>query len=109
LIVFLEQIEEKMKDNLMENVYYEGVPYRDPFSLDINSFEYNYSVNYILITQSDKRRPDILFFDMYGNVEYEYLVVWLNGYSSMNEVEIGTELIFPDKRDLDNFFLKSVK
>lgn len=83
----------------------EGGFYPDPLSLPLNKFQVSKSVLEYNIKEKDIVRPDILFYRAYGSVDHYELVFLLNNIGYIDEIEVDTTLLLPDRSDIEEFIL----
>lgn len=81
-----------------------GNYYPDPFTFPIHNFRYNYPTFKVLLSDIAIKRFDLLVYSYYGTPDYTDLVLFLNGVGFKEDLEIEQELIFPDLRDIENFY-----
>jgi hypothetical protein len=53
-----------------------------------------------IVKQSDLDRPDLIAYDMYGNVELWWLIMWYNNILDPFSLEVGDRLRVPDYQSL---------
>lgn len=83
-----------------------GLYYPDVLTFPKDKLVRNYPTKTKEITQQMKDRFYLACNKQYGRSEYDDIVLWLNGIESVHEVSIGTEIEFPDMRDINRFFSK---
>ncbi len=92
-------IEESSQVNL------DGENYPDILTFPIDRFQIVDSLKKVVITQKYKERFYLICYDYYGVSYYDDIVLWLNGISSWDVLEVGELLYLPSKKDLERFFI----
>lgn len=87
----------------------DGSFYKDILTLRMDKFIFSEPPIEYNLTKRDIERPDLLVYDIYGSSEYDDLLFWLNGIKDLKDVEVGTLIFLPVKKDMENFYLKSRK
>lgn len=82
--------------------------YPDIMTFPIERFRYTIIPSEITVNEFVRTKFPIYLFSVYGTVDYDDLVLWLNNKTKPDLV-VGEKLLIPDKRDLDNFYLKFTK
>lgn len=83
-----------------------GEKYPDVLSFPIRKIKYNDPLKTVVITQRYKERFYLLCHEAYGTSQYDDLVLWLNGVSSVHILVPGETILLPSKRDLDKFLIE---
>jgi hypothetical protein len=94
-----------MKESHMTND--KGDKYPDVLSFPIKEFVFNDPLKEVTITQRYKERFYLLCYESYGSSEYDDIVLWMNGISSVHILTPGETILLPSKRDLDRFLIKN--
>lgn len=81
--------------------------YYDPLSLPLDSFRVNRNPVKKELRDIDKSRFDLLMFRAYGSVSFDGILLMLNNVGYLNDIEVGDFLYYPDKADIDSFFLNN--
>jgi hypothetical protein len=81
----------------------------DILTLPVDKFIYKYAPSISILTQMDIERFDIFVYSIYGSSEFNDLLLIFNNVFSKYDLVIGQKLIIPDKRDIDQWFLKNIK
>jgi len=76
---------------------------RDSTTLDISKFKFTNGYYKHVLTQREKERPYKLSSTYYGTVEYENLILLINGVEDVWELPVGTKLQIPRLEDLKTF------
>lgn len=82
-----------------------GEFYYDPLSFPLTSFRVTRPPLEIELSQVDISRIDMLMYRAYGTPQYDDIILWLNNIGILDDVQTGTLLYLPDRRDLERFFL----
>jgi len=85
----------------------EGTFYPDPLTLPLDKFRVTKPPLEYEMRQLDPLRPDILFYKAYRTSDFYDVVFLLNNYGYIDDIEIGSPLLLPDKNDLQDFFLSN--
>lgn len=85
----------------------EGGFYYDPFTIPLDSFKITKNPLQYSLREIDKNRFDLLMFKAYGTSTFDDIVLLLNNVEHLNEVETDTTVYFPDRADVDSFFLEN--
>lgn len=92
--------------------FYKKEIVRDVLEYDLinNYWEYfkiNKPLQYISISKIFLQRPDILSYFVYGDVNYWWIISKFNLIDDWwNDLKVGDVISVPDKRDIDDFFLR---
>jgi len=86
-----------------------GKNYYDIFTLPIENLKITNVPQKYFLTESDIVRFDLLVYSFYKDCSYDELVLYYNKIGNIYDVEIGSEILFPSKRDLDNFYNENFK
>ena len=81
----------------------QGNAYPNIFTSPLNNFQYNDVAQKYILTSADIRRFDILINSYYGNANYDDIILWLNKIEHIADVEVGTVIYLPSKKDLTDF------
>lgn len=84
-----------------------GERYPDVLSFPMRRFVFRDEVESVEIDQRLKQRFYLLCFEKYGTVEFDDIVLWLNGIDSIHNVKLGTTIYLPSKRDIEKFIMKN--
>ena len=82
-----------------------GDTYKDIFSYpdDTNLVSDTAPTN-LVMTKIDKQRFDLTMFNIYDTTEWDDIILWYNKIFYLNEIEIGEEIIIPEKSKLFTFY-----
>jgi hypothetical protein len=94
-----------MKESVVTND--KGEKYPDILTFPIKKFKFNDPLKEVIITQKYKERFYLLCYEEYGLVEYDDIILWLNGISSVHILMPGETILLPSKRDLDRFLIQN--
>ena len=83
-----------------------GILFPDIMTLPINRFRTLYPPLTITLGRGDIDRLDILSFNYYGISDYTDIILWYNNISWHNDLEVGQEILLPDIRDINNFYIE---
>ena len=86
-----------------------GNHYFDIFTLPLENLKITNVPQKYFLTESDIVRFDLLVYSFYKDCSYDELVLYYNKIGNIYDVEIGSEILFPSKRDLDNFYSENIK
>lgn len=81
-----------------------GVYYYDPLTFPIESFSYNYPTVKYALTELDIQRIDLAMATYYGVPNFDDIVLWLSDVPLIYDAEIGTEIEFPRRPDIESFY-----
>jgi hypothetical protein len=81
-----------------------GNAYPDIFSFPNDKLTLTRKAQKYILNANDIARFDTLISSYYGIADYDDLVLWINEINYIGDVAIGTEIILPDKNDLDDFY-----
>jgi len=84
-----------------------GEKYPDVLTFPIEKFKFNDPLKEVMITQTYKERFYLLCHEAYGSSQYDDIVLWLNGISSVHILTPGETIFLPSKRDLDKFLINN--
>lgn len=54
--------------------------------------------------QGEENDPALLSFEIYGDTQYWWLILLYNGYTSLDDLQTGEIVKFPDLSDLDDLY-----
>lgn len=94
-----------MKESKVTNN--KGENYPDIVSFPIKNFKFNDPLKEVMITQTYKERFYLLCYEAYGTTEYDDIILWLNGISTIHNVVPGETILLPSKRDLKKFLIEN--
>ena len=83
-----------------------GNAYPDVCTFPIQSFVQTTSPFYRYLSTFEIERFDITCYYYYGTSDYTDIVLWLNNKSHRDELSTTEKTSFPDKKDLQAFYLK---
>lgn len=83
-----------------------GNAYPDILSFPISHFKAIETPTTYIFKKMDMDRFDITVYKFYGSSYYQDFIVWYNGYSSIHDIEVGSEILLPDKTEIDKFYIK---
>ena len=98
-------------DTCKKSIYKDefGNNYFDIFTFPLENLKItNVPQDYVL-NKNDILRFDLLIYNVYGNCSYDELVLYYNKINNIYDVQVGTKIKFPSKRDLDNFYSENIK
>ena len=73
----------------------------------ISNFRTDYPVTYYKITDSDLMRPDLISYQVYGTVDYWWIICYLNQiHNPFSDIKIGMVLAIPNVLDIFQFAKK---
>ncbi len=81
-----------------------GNKYPDIFSFPIEKFEYTDPVQSYSLGIRDIYRFDLLIYSYYDTSDYTDIILWLNNIEHISDVETGTNISLPSKKDIENFY-----
>ncbi len=81
-----------------------GNNYKDIFSFPINDFSASENVISYTLTSLDIYRFDLLVYKIYNDANYDDFVLWYNNIENIKFVKPGTVILFPSKKDIDDFY-----
>lgn len=61
-------------------------------------------VGYLTVT-TQAGRPDLLSYDLYGTVDYWWILLLYNGINLINGLTVGKVISYPSEDSLANFYL----
>jgi hypothetical protein len=85
-----------------------GNNYPDFLTLPLNKFVYKYTPTQVIITQNNINRFDLFIYSYYGTVDYQDIILFLNGINSIHSLIAGQTLNLPNIIDLTNFYVKNI-
>ena len=83
--------------------------YPDPLSINYNNLKITQKPHIEHMAESDIYMYLKKVNDIYGNIDYDDMVLTLNGYSHRNFLEVGDDIYFPSLEDMKNSFSKKGK
>lgn len=92
--------------NSIEDVDEFDINYPDIMTFNINKFKYNYTPLNIVLSEQDVINFPLLMFNNYNTTDYDDIVLWLNNIESKNGLVSGQTILLPNKKDIDDFYLK---
>jgi len=81
-----------------------GNEYCDIFTFPIKDFSPKESLTEYYLTNLDIYRFDLLIYKIYGNANYDDFVLWYNNIENITKETPGTKILFPSKKDIDDFY-----
>ena len=84
-----------------------GWYYPDILTLPIKRFVFKDEVKEIEITQKYKERFYLVCYEEYRVTHYDDIVLWLNGITTVRDLEIGRKIYLPSKKDIERFLIKN--
>lgn len=95
---------------LMETgVPHNEVKFKDPLSLVFKTRVDTFAPTEMRLTQSTATRFDRLVENEYGDPDYEFLILWLNGKSCSFDLQAGDVLNLHNDADLSQYLKKSTE
>lgn len=95
------------RSNFIEDFNNNGVMEKNFDTPYFSDFQLNYPYKIHMITGEFSGRPDILSQYYYNSVDYWWIIGKVNNIDDWwNDVEIGDEIIIPDVRDIQDFYLR---
>lgn len=89
----------------LENV--NGNLERDMVNNNWSLFEIKRAISFETIKRVDLQRPDIFSLRIYGSMGYWWILSKVNNIDDWwNDVKVGQDIIVPDMRDIEDFYLK---
>jgi len=59
-----------------------------------------------VLTAKDIERPDVLAYNLFGVSEFDDILFWINGIENIRDVEPGTTILVPTKKEITRFYNK---
>lgn len=81
----------------------------DPTSINWNNFDWASGYYKHQINSVEVRKPYLIAYAYYQDVEYEDVILLLNGIEYAWDIVPETEIKIPKKDDLDKFILENLK
>jgi hypothetical protein len=78
----------------------------DPTSIDWTKFDWSNGFYKYTLSKFDILKPYYVSYKFYGSVDYEDIILLLNGIADPFELQPGIEINVPKKEDIDSFILK---
>lgn len=91
-------------------VYYnedEQVNELDYLYNNLSKLSLKYATSRYRVTESDLMRPDLISYKTYGNVNYWWVIMVINGVQNpLTDLVVGQMLLIPNENDLYDFMKK---
>lgn len=99
----------KIKESTIQDTEFNDY-YPDIMTFPINRFEINKNINsnVYYLSQFNIDRIDLLCNDIYTIPYFDDIILWLNDIYYKNDLIVGQELLFPEYKDIANFFIKDI-
>lgn len=81
----------------------------DSRSLNWSTFKFSSKFKRHTLTKDEILRPYLVSANYYGTIDYEDILLILNNIEDIFDVIAGTEIIIPDKQEIDDFILANKK
>lgn len=94
-----------MKESKVTNK--KGENYPDVLSFSTKNFKFNDPLKEVMITQAYKERFYLICFDAYGITDYDDIILWMNGVSTIHIIKPGETILLPSKKDLKRFIIEN--
>lgn len=73
----------------------------------LSNFEQNYESTYYRVKESDVYRPYLISYNLYGTVNYWWLICFVNNINDVfYELQVGMLLEIPNILDINDFYQK---
>jgi hypothetical protein len=70
----------------------------------LSNFSMMYEPSYYRVTEVDGMRPDLISYNVYGTVQYWWIVCAANDIiNPLIDIEVGAVLLIPNKLDITRF------
>lgn len=80
-----------------------GINEHDMGSFNVKDFDFGDFV-YIMITDEEVGRPDLISYKCYGGMNYWWFLMWYNGITDVwNDLSFGVVLKIPAQSKIDEF------
>lgn len=80
-----------------------------PTSVDWSAFDFSNGYRKHIITDSEIMKPYLISYKYFSNVDYEDLILLINGIGDIFKILPGTEIKIPYPEDINAFILKYKK
>jgi hypothetical protein len=86
-----------------------GIDIYDPTSIKWNKFVFTNSYKKHIISASEIYKPYLISYNYYGSVDYDDIILLINGIDDIFNFEPGTEIKIPAIQDIEQFILDNKK
>lgn len=83
-----------------------GYYYPDVLTIPLDSLQFSSPLTRVKINQDYKNRFYKLCDDQWGITYYDDILLYMNGVSLEDTLQIGEELLVPTKSDMDSYYNK---
>ena len=81
-----------------------GLNYPDVLTLPLDQLEFKSPLTRVKINQSYRNRFYMLCYDYWGICYYDDILLYMNGVSSEDILQINEEILVPSKADMDSYY-----
>ena len=84
-----------------------GYNYPDVLTLPLDQLEFSDPLTEVRVNQTYKKRFYRLCYDQWGISYYDDILLFMNGVSTEDILEINETLLVPSKNDMDSYYSKN--
>lgn len=85
-----------------------GLNYPDVLTLPLDQLEFNNPLTEVKINQNYLKRFYNLCYDQWKITYYDDLLLFMNGISTEELLQIGEIILVPSKQDMDSYYSKNL-
>jgi len=83
-----------------------GIDIYDPTSVKWKEFKFTNGYKKHIVSKNEILKPYMISYDYYGSVDYDDIILLINGIDNIFEFEPGIEIKIPYIQDIEDFILK---
>lgn len=85
-----------------------GYNYPDVLTIPLDSLQFSSPLTKVRITQDYKARFYKLCYDQWGITYYDDILLYMNGISAEDTLDIDEAILVPTKTDMDTYYLMNL-
>lgn len=85
-----------------------GYYYPDVLTIPLDSLQFSSPLTRVRINQNYKNRFYNLCYDQWGITYYDDILLYMNGVSLEDTLEVNEQILVPTKEDMDSYYSKNL-